>query len=468
MHIRTRKLLILLILSALATALSELPHFAASEAHAQEESAQQAPFKIGVLNVSKDDDNSEEPTARVIDLLSRANGVEVDASGFLEAAEAEGLSQSILRTGDGRDGNRDKIGAAVRNAGLDVVILIDVYKKGRTMQLLMLGNQGQAIHESKTSLSKRGALSEDQGKELLRAAFEEGLPAIQQQREEDAERRKKEEEEKAAANAAKQGDGGTDDFGDDEDGFGDEEDEGEEKDEDVALTGPLPGELSLSLGGFFGLRGMVFQTGNIEIENTNPLIGASGRLRAFKGLSGGKMHVGLDADVSWAPFGSRAVENGTEVSLKGTFIRGGGVGKFAYALADILALGAHAGADVYSFTIESNADYTGHRYIWARAGVDILLLPTRDFMLGIHGSALPILKTDTSGGAYGEADSGFGFEAGATLKIDLTDSLGVLANYRYTSINIPSYSGSPFYTADTVIKSQDAMHSGSVNLSILF
>ena len=455
-----------LTITAPATMLTQV-----TEAHAQDE--EQKPFKIGVLDVSKSSSESKAPVARIKDLLERANGVELDETSFQEAAKSVGLTEEELRSGDSRDEKRAEIGQAVKDAGLDVVILIDVYKKGKIVQVLMLGNEGQKIYESKNNLRKRSSLPEDKAKEILRDAFSEGVPAINKQREEEKQRqeelaRKKAEEEAAKQNEANAG-GDVDEFGDPIGGGDEGGDSADEGDEDEEMAGPLGDEIVLSVGGFFGVRGMVFQIDNIEVENTNPLIGAGARLLLFKGLSGGKMHVGLDADIAWAPFGSRSLdEMGQEVTINGTFMRGGGAAKFAYALADTFALGVHAGADIYAATLDPNDLYTGHRYIWARVGADILLLPTDTFTLGIHGSALPVLKAETSGGAYGEGDSGFGFEAGATLGLKLSDSPGVLGTYRYTNINISSYSGSEFFTEDTTIKSQDAMHSGMLNLSILF
>lgn len=428
-------------------------------AYAQDDEQEEAPYQIGVLDVSKKTSLSKKPKAKIVDLLARANGVSVDVDTFAVAAEDVGLDITELRSSDGREANKDKVAKTLKRAKLDVLLIIDVYKKGKSLQVLMLGGDGEEIYESKNTLRKKSTLKEEQAKGILKDAFTNAVPAIQAQREAEVEReaeeaqRQKEEEEAARKAAASKGDSKDDD---DDDTFDDEKPSSGE--------GPLDGGITLGIGPFFGLRGLVFQTGNIEIENANPLVGGGTKLLAFKSLGGGKMHVGLDADLAWAPFGSKSTDaTGQEVSLSGNYVRGGGVLKFAYALADMFALGLHAGADVFSFTLDPNDLYTGHRYIWARAGLDILLIPTPDFHLGLHASALPVLSVVTADGAYGEAQSTVGLEAGATLGVDLSDMFGVLVDYRYTSVNVD------YLTAqDTTNTSADGMHSGMLMLSISF
>ena len=427
-------------------------------AYAQEgEEAETAPFRVGFYDVSKSEKLSAKPKERLTDLLTRADGVTLDEGAFATAAKEVGLDLEELRTGDGRDANRQKIGEAVRAAGLDMVVLIDVYKKGKTLQVLALGADGEKIHESKSSLKRRSDVTESQAKEILKDVFEAAIPVIMAQREADAERleqerlaREQEERELQAQQAA---------AADQESAVDVVEDEARDN------LGPLRGGITLGLGGFAGLRGFVLALPAEEISSSNGLVGAGGKLRALKALSGGKMHVGLDADLAWAPFSS--IDQQTKTTLPGDFVRGGGVLKFAYALANSFALGVHAGADAFSFTLEPNRQYTGHRYIWARTGLDILIVPTPDFFLEIHGSALPLLSVSTSQGAYGEADGGLGFEAGATTGLHFTDTFGLMLDYRYTAVNV-DYTNSPLLPDADAIASSDGMHSGLVALSLSF
>ncbi len=459
------RILIILALMMSTTTAQVLVDPAPVYAQDDEEDVEEAPYQIGVLDVSKKPALSKRPKAQIVDLLDRANGVSVDVDTFSVAAESIGLDVKELRSSDGREANKEKIAEALGKAKLDVLLIIDVYKKGKTLQVLMLGGDGSEIYESKNSLRKKSKISEDQAKGILKDAFAEAVPVIQAQREAERERiaeekRRKEEEEEARREAeANKGDG------DGDGGDGDGDGGGQEK---VAGDGPFDGSITLGIGPFFGLRGLVFKTGNVEIVNANPLVGGGAKLRVFKGLGGGKMQVGLDADVSWAPFGSKTTDAaGQEVSLAGNFVRGGGTIQFAYALADIFALGLHVGADSLSFTLDPNDLYTGHRYIWARTGLNILLMPTPDFFLDIHGSALPVLAVDTAGGAYGEATSSLGIEAGATLGVTLTDTFGVLVDYRYTSVNV-DYENPPAPREGTVNSSEDGMHSGLLMLSLSF
>lgn len=430
------------------------------EAYAQEVEAESGPYRVDIVSIAKDRNQTKKVIAQISEELDAREDVQLDRGALRTAAKENGLRRSSLSNSDGRAENQDLVATVLEQANLEAVVLVDVVSKGKKIQIVILGPDGGPIHESVNKLRKKRQLSSKETSSYVGAALDEAGPMIDARREEIAiaererleeERRRKEAEERRRREEEENSD------------FSDLTDP--DKDEDRA-DGPLPTKFKVGAGVFVGRRSFNLINDFIEIGQQTPLLGAGAHLRYGHGLSGDKLNVGIQANFAWAPFKNQYTNTaGEQQSLASNFVQGGARARLMYAVADIFALGAHVGADVLSVTIDPNPTYTGHRYIWARAGADIALMLGSGLTIEAGASALPVLQAVTSGGAYGDGESTVALGAHGALIFPLTKDLTLDASYSYTGIDLT-------YTKpegqNNVPTTQDTMHTGVLSVNYAF
>lgn len=429
------------------------------------------PFTIDVVDVSPKDTSGVLPVVR--DLLGRAGGLDHQSGVFLQAND--GFDITVFETADARASNKKIIGKALRDGGIELLLVVNLYESGDELEIIMIGPDGAELDVSKHALSENSTLSEKEGMLALREALTSGIPAAQAYREnpppiED------EPEEVASTDDAGDDDFGDDDFGDDDfgdDDFGDDDGFGDSGfgEEDTGWgdgKGVLPTKVAVGAGVFFGRRDFQLTTDALEINQFNPIVGTAAHFRFAYGLLEDAMQVGVDADFAYAPFGSAYVPpgGGEQESLDANFVRGGGVARAAYAIWPFLAVGAHAGVDVLSITVDQNATYTGHRYIWARAGAEVSVIPVEGFVFTIEGNVLPVFSALTSGDAYGIGQGGLGSEFAFTADAKLTDRFSLRGQYRFTQIGVSEYNDAT--QGQGTPSSGDRVDAGMLAVSVTF
>ncbi len=432
----------------------------AAPAAAQQQEEQ--PYRVDLIDVTRDRDDSRQIASTLRDLLSRASRLSYREGAFRQAAQERGLTRAKLRSGDGRDANREAIGESMRAANLDMMLLIDAYSNGRKLQLLVIGPEGDALYESKEQLSRRARISQKEATNRLREVLKAAVPKINEWREAEAERKRQAEaERRREAERSENIDVNI------VDAFDEDADAGVSDSSEVdGPRGPLPSHVTAGAGAFLGFRQLQFNSPTVIIDQVTPLLGVAAGLNVAKGIMRDRLQLGLDVDFAYAPFTNDYTGlDGSSQELASTFLRASGIARLAWAPASILYIAAIGGAETLSITIEPNPTYTGHRYIWGRIGGEIGLLPAKGFRIFGQGAALPALEAVTSGDAYGLSEGATGFDVGGGFDIELAESTSLRAHYRLTDIDL-NYTPPEGQSGER--SSDDRLHSGMVAVTYAF
>ena len=384
------------------------------------------PVKLSLLNAASKGGESSYGT--INDYLKKSSQIETsDQDDIWEFADKEfGLEAKDFRSSSLREEHAEKFQEIMKELDLEALIVLDVFSKGRKMQLVTIGPSGKEIADIRRDVN-RGRIDKDDAKSALKDTFEELGPAVLEFRENGGwEQYEKEEEE---------------DDDDVPDLMPDDEDEEDEEDEeDLTLkqkaikkkkkSGEYPAldpGVRLQVGLLVGKRGMSLTSdSDFELSHGSPFVGFGGRVNFVISKLGSDAAVGGRVLGGYAPFTTIFNEN---ESFKSAYARIGLQLEYLKALGQSLILFGFGGGEAMSITIAQNDNYTGHRYIMARAGAGILY-DVGPVVLEIAGAILPVFGVNNSAGAYGEVPGlSLGFEPMAGLRFGLSEDLSVSLRY---------------------------------------
>lgn len=368
------------------------------------------------------------------------------------------ITKELLRTSEGRESSAKDIAEVIAEHNLEGMIIMDAYSGGRKLQVILFDTDGKEADEQKLSLKKRKRVSSAERDKVRKRIFEKASPVATKQREAVAraerERIEAELEKRARAQAAtSEGEGSS----------GGREGAAVTKTTEKARAPREGGQggLRVQAGFLLGQRTFVLESDTFGIDQTLPMAGATGQVQVSTPVSDGLLLVGGTFRGSWAPLRLLDASAEEETLLTGHFVDVGANFDLDFPYKSLLKIGLDLGADVVSMTIDQNATYTGHRYIWGRAGLGVEITPISRLAIRLHGGALPVLQALTSGGAYGAPGLDVGIEAGGGVEVGITESLGLALDGRYQTFT-------QLYTSDSfeeTLTSSDQILRGAVSIT---
>jgi len=456
--------------------------FSPSTAVAQE----QAPLRMSLLNVSAS--GGGQPRDQLVEILSDNEAIElIDAEDVRSMMANFGVNDKLLRVSELRTKRRTRITRLMQAQGVEGLIIIDVYSKGKKLQVVVLGPDGTQLKSIKRNISK-ARITRKQGLDILQEVFPVLGPEVLEFRQQQQSNVAVVEEPVDPVEEEVP-------FDEEFDGPIGGEDPEDQKPEDPEPTpgGYFQRGITLGAGAFFGSRAMEVS----EVNNNNPdaikhttqLVGLNAQVDitlASFGKSNNSAVV-LVGDLAYAPFETWFDKDGDKQKQPGeqfasSFLDGGGQLGYRQMIGSQARFGVYGGAEYIILRISAlakdratrNADYTGNEYTALRAGAELGYDFSKTAQLLLNGGLLPVLSADNSGGALGESDTSLGYHAGARLQINFTENLHASASYKFRTLS-PKFENPPAADEATSgsrinssAESTDTIHGGTVMIGLSF
>lgn len=423
------------------------------------EEAEQAPLRLALINVAGKD--GRRAYNELEEILRGSPDIKLTRGAKLEdKLEGYDLSESSLRKSALRKKKRSQFAEMMRAENLEALLIVDVYNKGRKLQVVAIGPDGEQLAEVEEQIT-RGTPSRKQAVGALREAFGSLVPAVKAFREEAA--KPKEQTPIDVVQGQSEGDKkGQDDLS-----------LAEQAARRVRGEHGLAPGATASVGAFFGRRAMNVKEGDapddFKLQHTSPFIGISARIDGiFTTFGDGDSALGGDVYVAYAPFITvfSATSGQPPQELASSFLRLGGELDYTKILTARLRLNVFGGVERISLTIAQNSFYTGSTYLAGRVGAGVTFRFGPDAYLRAHGIALPVFSADNSGGAFGESPLSWGFEGGALLRFDIVEDVYIQLQYAYQRFAPDFPTPSPVIAVPTT--STDQLHTGSLQVGLAF
>lgn len=412
-----------------------------------------------MLNVSEKGASKAHRKIKVV--LDENENIEYKSDrAILSRLDDYALNQKILQKSTLRDKFRKRIKRMMAQEKLEGMFLVDVYGRGRKLQLIVIGPDGRQLDDFKMGV-RSGKPSSDQVIALLNDAFSVLGPEVLKARE-DAEPEEPEEPEepKPPKNDAPR-----------------ENTDGQVSqgiDPKKGAEARVKKAVNISVGLFAGRRNLEAVETNPENPNApfglrhdSPYVGVGGDLDAvILSLGDGEAALGLSLYGSYAQFTTIFFQKDTNerLELSSTFSIAGGALKYIRSLSERFNFDAYAGAQLMSLTVDPNSNYTGNRYVSGRVGLGVGVQLSEDAKLHAHGGALPVFVADNSGGAFGDSPLSLGYEAGANFTFHLTQSFFLSAHYTFQFLQ-PDYP-EPMSPVVRPSSSTDVFHNGGLMIGL--
>lgn len=416
--------------------------------------AAQDPLRLSFLNAAKSGGGDAHETISEFLQASKDIATTPQAKVWEEAAELD-MGEKDFRNSRFREDNAANFRRIMRELDLESLLILDVFSKGRKLQVVVIGPQGTEVADIRQDI-KRGRISKSKAKDVLKDAFKALVPEVSAFR--DAGGWDAVEEEPVEEEVATEGllPASGEDSGEEDSTDGDLR----EKviNERAAEFGSLAPGYRLNVGVLVGRRGLLVEgTNDVNLDHQSPFVGVGGRVSGIFSNFGSSA-IGFSVFGGYAPF--TTVFDGSE-EIASAYARLGLQLEYHYMFAPTYGLEIFGGAEAVSVTLERNENYTGNRYVSARAGLNGVYIfdPVRLFL---GGAVLPVFATNNSDGAYGEASFHLAFEANAGLGFGITENISATLGYtlqRYT----PDYV-EPQRLLQGPATSNDTMHTGMITL----
>jgi hypothetical protein len=416
--------------------------------------AAQDPLRLSFVNAAKSGGDSAHET--ISEFLDASDDIETTPQKKVwdEAAELD-LSEKDFRSSKKRDDNAREFRTIMKNLDIEALMILDVYSRGRKLQVVVIGPEGTEVADIRQDI-RRGRISKSKARDVLKDAFGALVPEVKKFRDGGGWEAAEEEEEEEVADADLLPE---EDLGDSD---GDGDTDGEVSDKTVNASTGAFGELTpgyrIHVGALVGQRGLLVEGANeVNIQHESPFVGIGGRLTGiFSTFGEGNSAVGFSVFGGYAPF-TTVIDGSAEIASE--YARLGAQLEYHNMFGGKYGIELFGGAEATSVTLEKNENYTGNRYITARAGLNGVYIfdPVR---LYVGGAVLPVFDTNNSDGAYGEAAFHLSFEANAGIGFGITDSISAMLGYTLQSFG-PEYT-EPQVRLTGPATSSDVMHTGLI------
>lgn len=362
------------------------------------------PLPVSLVNGA---DSVGEPVAEKLRKILRSQDElnYVEQKDLIAAGASHGVTVETLRKGSMRERHAEEFQRTMSDAGVETILVLDVF--GGKAQIVAIGPRGHEVSDERRRMSGDNLKTKDAA-ELLKASFDRVVPEWKAwKRGEDSPSTKR-----SKAQASKKQDD-TSDSGDSDSSDESDETAASESDvgiEDTSVATIDPG-MEVWMGGVAGRHSLDVSTPegyDYSISQANPFLGAKFELSAVLGRFADRTSgFGLDVFGIYAPFstalGDQQAGDGNAPEYSSSISQLGVDLKYLNQLNGRFRVDAGTGFEVLSLRIEKNEKYTGNRYAQFRFTGGLTYRPFSVLSARVGGGLAPVLRSDMSGGAFGES-----------------------------------------------------------------
>lgn len=365
--------------------------------------AQEAPLRLVFVNSDPSDGSVVYDEVKAVLQMSKDLDLK-DPGLFLSAGVAHSVRLETLRDGARRAQSGEALKAMLVASDAEGAVILDVFGGGRTMQLVVIGPQGEQLGDIRQSISPLP--TQDESVTALKKVFKVLVPEIRAARE------------RAPAPRAEVGLIGQDEPPVDTDSI---------KARVIAEHRQQHGNLTLGatprVGGFFGTRSLALQAegSDYELTHASPFVGVGVDVDTILALLDAETTaIGAGLFFAWAPFTTMLADaDGHAHEKSSSFLNLRLDLHYIKGMAERLLLRATLGAELLRISVddEDNEIYLGNDYYNLRAGAGLTYTFGEFARLHLDAAVLPVLSAHVSEQTMGSADLSWGFDAGARLEI---------------------------------------------------
>lgn len=422
-------------------------------APAQVTAQEQDPLRLVYINLGGSTGAESYETVR--SLLEESPQIElVESDVFLNIAADYDLGRNIFRRYN-RGDYEDELASVMWRTRIEGILVHDMLDRGGRVSVAVIGPRGWQMDEVERGLVDE-TLDMDTAISMLQDIFGVLVPEVR------GFRRQIDEGELSSDDFEMPDDIEPDpEFEAERAAHDDDEDEDDDDDDDWLSdrSDRTPGTVerggAVRVGALIGRRALTMDqdAGDFILNHTTSLLGPSARFDGvFATLEEDTIGIGGAVFFGMAPF----LTTFDEAELSGQFMRIGAEVRYIDARVDEdLLLRGIVGFETANLTLEENAHYTGHGYLFGRVGGGLQYSVEEMATLEFDLLFMPVVSASNSGGAYGEASGWLGAGAEAAVYLDMLDPFLVSLDYHlhYNNIAYPE----PLQL-DVGANSQDMLH----------
>lgn len=418
------------------------------------------PLRMSLVNVASS--GGDQPKRVIENILKENKSIALIDSGVVRSAmDNFAVNEKILRKGELREKFQERISRMMQAENIEGLLIIDVFSKGRKLQVVVLGPEGQELKDIKRNI-RGGKIEQDTGLDVLKDVFPALGPTVLDYRE--------------RVQAA------TPDPDPDPDPNPDPDPDpnpdaiiSEEKTKPKPPPGTFSKGGSVAAGVFLGQRSMevteVETTPPDAIKHRTPLVGIGVHVDAVALPIGETKDSALTISgfFNYAPFKTEFKTQGGDGSTSSetftsNFVSVGGALHYRRFFTASTIGGIYGGGEYISLRIASNPNYTGNIYGVGRAGAELGISFAPESYVIVHGGLLPVFKADNSAGALGESPTSLGYEAGGTVLFRLTDKVFARLGYKFELVSPTFPEPGDTSKIDNAAESRDILHTGGLQI----
>lgn len=422
----------------------------ARPAHAADE----APLRLVFVN--SDPSDGMVVYDEVKSVLQMSKDLELKDPGvFLSAGVAHSVKLETLRDGAKRAESGEAFKAMLAASDAEGALILDVFGGGRTMQLVVIGPQGDQLGDIRQTISARP--TQDESVTALKKVFKVLVPEIREARE------------RAPAPRAEVGLIGQNEPPVDTDSI---------KARVIAEHRQQHGNLTLGatprVGAFFGTRSLALEAENSDYELTHasPFVGVGLDVDTILALlDADTTAIGASLFFAWAPFTTMLADaDGNAQEKPSSFVNLRLDLHYIKGMSEHLLLRGTLGAEMLKLSVDDtdNEIYLGNDYYNLRAGAGLTYTFGELARLHLDAAALPVLSAHVSEETMGSADFSWGFDVGARLEVIAFGPYVASLGYQFKHYGV-TYSAPKFAELrETTASATDSFHLGQVVVGYQF
>lgn len=356
------------------------------------------PLPVSLVNGA---DSVGEPVAEKLRKILRSQDEldYVEQKDLIAAGASHGVTVETLRKGSMRERHAEEFQRTMRDAGVETILVLDVF--GGKAQIVAIGPRGHEVSDERRRMSDDNLKTKDAA-ELLKASFDRVVPEWK------AWKRGEDSPSTNRSQAEASDDSGRSDSSEESDEMAASESDVGIDNTSVATIDP---GMEVWMGGVAGRHSLEVSTPegyDYSISQANPFLGAKFELSAVLGRFADRTSgFGIDVFGIYAPFstalGDQQAGDGNAPEYSSSISQLGVDLKYLNQLNGRFRVDAGTGFEVLSLRIEKNEKYTGNRYAQFRFTGGLTYRPFSVLSARVGGGVAPVLRSDMSGGAFGES-----------------------------------------------------------------
>lgn len=386
--------------------------------------AQEEPVELVFINSDPSDGTVVyDAITSVLELSGDLNLVDPDR--FMSAGMDHSVRLETLRDGGKRAEFEDAFAQTLRAVDAEGLLILDVFGGGRTMQLVVIGPDGNELGDIRQRF-RGNQPSQEETVGALKKVFQVLIPEIREFRER---------QDQSPVDVGL--------IGEDDPPIDEEALKAQVINEQEREHGELRQGVTPRAGMIFGSRSLDIQTlGSYQLTHSSPFVGFGVDVDAILTLfEQDSSALGATVFLGYAPFTTvLSDDEGEPTEMSSSFFNLRADLHYIKEFGDGLKARGTLGVETLSLSVEDNQTYSGNNYVNLRAGAGLIYEFGELAEFQLEALALPVLSADVSNNLLGDSDFAFGVDLGARLELVAFGPLRAAVGYhlKYYPVDYPN------------------------------